>query len=66
MKKVRSWINDDKSKSVCVICDKETNDLVRCKLPNVEGYESIYLVCKVCMVKNGYEVYDGSDWASDW
>ena len=61
-----NWTGEDKTKSVCVICEKATDDLVRCKLPNVDGYESVYLVCKVCMAKNNHTVYDGSDWGSDW
>ncbi len=64
--KMRSWVKKDEEIDMCQICKKVRKDLNRCKLPNVDGYESVYQICLDCIKINAYKVYYGEDWASDW
>jgi len=45
----------------CDLCGKETDELFEVKIDGV-----IYHICKECLEKGNYKVYDGKDWASDW
>ena len=47
--------------NVCEVCGKETENTIRVKIELV-----VYNVCKECAKDNGYDEYDGSDYASDW
>ena len=66
MKKIRSWVDDDKSKSLCELCGKETNDTIRVKIEEQGVYNPVRNICAECVKQNGYVKYDGSDWGSDW
>lgn len=45
----------------CDLCGKKTDELFEVKIDGV-----IYHICKECLEKGNYKVYDGKDWASDW